>query len=210
MSGFSGINQFGSLTVNGQKLRFEDFDKDKNGEISKEEYDSVLKEMQLDSVELSGVDKNRDNVVSEDEFAIWEQKIQMQDAVNGMAGTISRDFAGKTQYLPNITTALKDYIEDFAKNYTDDVSKMAEDFKTALPAKYNQLKASVLSNDPDSAKSQVLDDIYTELTTDAKSKMPEATAKRIAKELEAEANKFLKTYKGANLYTELKLTTEVN
>ena len=204
MSGFSGINQFGSLTVNGQKLRFEDFDKDKNGEISKEEYDSVLKEMQLDSVELSGVDKNRDNVVSEDEFAIWEQKIQMQDAVNGMAGTISRDFAGKTQYLPNITTALKDYIEDFAKNYTDDVSKMAEDFKTALPAKYNQLKASVLSNDPDSAKSQVLDDIYTELTTDAKSKMPEATAKRIAKELEAEANKFLKTYKGANLYTDLK------
>ena len=37
MSGFSGINQFGSLYVNGQKLTFEDFDKDKNGEISQEE-----------------------------------------------------------------------------------------------------------------------------------------------------------------------------
>lgn len=212
MSGFIGINQFGSLTVNGQKLKFEDFDKDKNGEISKEEYDSVLKEMQLDSVELSNVDKNGDNVVSEEEFAVWEQKTQMQDAVNGMAGTISRDFAGKTQYLPDITNALKDYIEDFAKNYTEETSKMAEDFKASLPEKYNQLKASVLSNDPDTTKSQVLDEIYSELiskdSTKAETGIPETAAKRIAKELEAEADKFMKTYTGTNLAGDLKAHLE--
>lgn len=203
MNGFSGINQFGNLTVNGQKIRFEDFDKDKDGKISQEEYDSVMKEINLDTVELSTVDKNGNKEVSEDEFALWEQKAQMQDAVNNMAAAISRDFAGKTQYLTNITNALRDYIDDFANNYKgEDISKMAEDFKAALPTKYAELKASVLSNDPDTVKSNVLDEIYTQLTTGEN--LPADTAKRIAKELEAEANKFLKTYNGSNLEADLK------
>lgn len=203
MNGFSGINQFGNLTVNGQKIRFEDFDKDKDGKISQEEYDSVMKEINLDTVELSTVDKNGDKEVSEDEFALWEQKTQMQDAVNNMAAAISRDFAGKTQYLTNITNALRDYIDDFANNYKgEDISKMAEDFKAALPTKYAELKASVLSNDPDTVKSNVLDEIYTQLTTGEN--LPADTAKRIAKELEAEANKFLKAYNGSNLEADLK------
>lgn len=203
MNGFSGINQFGNLTVNGQKIRFEDFDKDKDGKISQEEYDSVMKEINLDTVELSTVDKNGDKEVSEDEFALWEQKTQMQDAVNNMAAAISRDFAGKTQYLTNITNALRDYIDDFANNYKgEDISKMTEDFKAALPTKYAELKASVLSNDPDTVKSNVLDEIYTQLTTGEN--LPASTAKRIAKELEAEANKFLKAYNGSNLEADLK------
>lgn len=202
MSGFSGINQFGSLTVNGKKLTFEDFDKDKNGEISKEEYDSVLKEMKLDTVELSTVDKNTDNVISQDEFALWEQKTQMQDAVNALASTISKDFAGKSQFLPQLTEALRDYIEEFALNYNEDVSGMAEAFKEALPEKYNSIKASVLASDPATVKSKVLDDIYTQLTTGEN--LPEATAKRIAKELETEANKFTKTYSGTSLESDLK------
>lgn len=215
MSGFSGINQFGSLTVNGQKLRFEDFDKDKNGEISKDEYNALLKEVQLDTVELSVVDKNGDETISEDEFSLWEQKIQMQDEVNNLSGTISKDFTGKTQYLTTITTALKDYIDDFANNYKgEDISKMAEDFKAALPTKYAELKASVLENDPDTAKSNVLDEIYTELTQPAARSgetaepLPAATAKRIAKELEAEANKFVKAYTGNNLAADLKAHLE--
>ena len=74
MSGFSGINQFGSLTTqSGQRLTFKDFDKDGDGTITQDEYDTVMKEMKLDAVELSGVDKNGDKVVSEDEFAEWEQ-----------------------------------------------------------------------------------------------------------------------------------------
>ena len=77
MSGFSGINQFGSLTTqSGQRLTFKDFDKDGDGTITQDEYDTVMKEMKLDAVELSGVDKNGDKVVSEDEFAEWNKKLK--------------------------------------------------------------------------------------------------------------------------------------
>ena len=106
MSGFGSINQFGSLTVNGKKLTFEDFDKDKNGEISTEEYNALLKEVKLDTLELSSVDKNGDQVLSTEEFGAWENKIAMQDVVNAMAGQISKDFTGKTQYLAEVKTAL--------------------------------------------------------------------------------------------------------
>lgn len=216
MSGFSGINQFGSLTTqSGQRLTFKDFDKDGDGKITQEEYDTVMNEMKLDSVELSSVDKNGDKEISEDEFAQWEQKTQMQTAVNDMAGTISKDFAGKTQYLAEVTTALKEYIEEFAASYTGDISGMAEAFKAALPAKYEEIKSNAVSNDPDTVKSNVLDEIYTDLTatkgegrTEAGESMPAATAKRIAKELEAEADKFIKAYKGENLQTDLKAHLE--
>ena len=216
MSGFSGINQFGSLTTqSGQRLTFKDFDKDGDGKITQEEYDTVMNEMKLDSVELSSVDKNGDKEISEDEFAQWEQKTQMQTAVNDMAGTISKDFAGKTQYLAEVTTALKEYIEEFAASYTGDISGMAEAFKAALPAKYEEIKSNAESNDPDTVKSNVLDEIYTDLTatkgegrTEAGESMPAATAKRIAKELEAEADKFIKGYNGENLQTDLKAHLE--
>ena len=216
MSGFSGINQFGSLTTqSGQRLTFKDFDKDGDGKITQEEYDTVMNEMKLDSVELSSVDKNGDKEISEDEFAQWEQKTQMQTAVNDMAGAISKDFAGKTQYLAEVTTALKEYIEEFAASYTGDISGMAEAFKAALPAKYEEIKSNAVSNDPDTVKSNVLDEIYTDLTatkgegrTEAGESMPAATAKRIAKELEAEADKFIKAYKGDNLQTDLKAHLE--
>ena len=216
MSGFSGINQFGSLTTqSGQRLTFKDFDKDGDGKITQEEYDTVMNEMKLDSVELSSVDKNGDKEISEDEFAQWEQKTQMQTAVNDMAGAISKDFAGKTQYLAEVTTALKEYIEEFAASYTGDISGMAEAFKAALPAKYEEIKSNAVSNDPDTVKSNVLDEIYTDLTAptvdsreESGESMPADTAKRIAKELEAEADKFIKGYNGDNLQTDLKAHLE--
>ena len=185
------------------------------GKTTLVEYDTVMNEMKLDSVELSSVDKNGDKEISEDEFAQWEQKTQMQTAVNDMAGTISKDFAGKTQYLAEVTTALKEYIEEFAASYTGDISGMAETFKAALPAKYEEIKSNAVSNDPDTVKSNVLDEIYTDLTatkgegrTEAGESMPAATAKRIAKELEAEADKFIKGYNGENLQTDLKAHLE--
>ena len=215
MSGFSGINQFGSLTTqSGQRLTFKDFDKDGDGTITQDEYDTVMKEMKLDAVELSGVDKNGDKVVSEDEFAEWEQKTEMQAAVNNMAGTISKDFSRKTSSLSEVSTALKEYFEEFAASYTGEVSGMAEAFKTALPAKYEEIKSSILSKDPNTIKSNVLDEIYTDLTEpkgDGRAEveaMPAATAKRIAKELEAEADKFIKGYNGENLQTDLKAHLE--
>ena len=212
MSGFNGINQFGSLTVNGQKIKFENFDKDKNGEISTEEYNNLLQEAKLDSVEFSSIDTDGDKVISEDELTIYDQKYQMQEAINNMAKTISSDFAGKSNYLAEVTSALKELIEDFAANYSGEISNMAEDFKTKLPDKYKEIKENILSNDPDTIKSKVLDEIYVLLTSNTEATknetqsntVSESAAKRIAKELEAEADKYIKEYKGTNLEEDLK------
>lgn len=212
MSGFGSINQFGNLTVNNKKLTFEDFDKDKNGEISTEEYNALLKEVKLDTVELSTIDKNGDQVLSTEEFAAWEQKIEMQDAVNSMAGQISKDFAGKTQYYTEVKEALTNFIEEFASTYTGDASGLAAAFKEALPAKYAEIKAEVLANDPSTVKSKVLDEVYADLTTAPADGQGEAldpaVAKRIATELEKEADKFIKSYKGTNLEADLKAHLE--
>lgn len=219
MSGFNGINQFGSLTVNGKKLTFEDFDKDKNGEITTEEYNSLLQEVKLDSVEFSSVDKDGDKVISEDELTIFDQKYQMQEAINNMSKTISSDFSGKSEYLAEVTTALKELIEDFAANYTGEVENMAKDFEAQLPEKYQEIKNNVLANDPDTVKSNVLDEIYAGLITPEQTRgengevipgeaLPESAAKRLAKELEAEADKYIKDYKGTNLAEDLKAHLE--
>ena len=176
-----------------------------------------MNEMKLDSVELSSVDKNSDKEISEDEFAQWEQKIQMQDKVNALAGTINKDFAGKSEYISQVTAELKDCIGEFANDYQGDISKMAQHFTESnyLQAQYQYIKTKILRNTPDTIKSNVLDEIYTDLTAptvdsreESGESMPADTAKRIAKELEAEADKFIKAYKGENLQTDLKAHLE--
>lgn len=217
MSGFSGINNFGSLTTaSGQRLIFKDFDVNSDGKVTKEEYDKVLKEMDLDKVDLSTNDKNKDNVLSEDEFATWEQKIAMQDAVNAMAGQIAQDFAGNASGLTSITSALKDYIETFSANYKGDAANMAEAFKEILPQQYETLKNNITSGSPDTIKSRVIEDMYNEIVGGSDSTrgkegandIPDAAAKAIGKALDTEATKFVKSYKGNNLEVDLKAHLE--
>ena len=217
MSGFSGINNFGSLTTaSGQKLTFKDFDVNSDGKVTKEEYDKVLKEMNLDTVDLSTNDKNKDNVLSENEFATWEQKIAMQDAVNAMAGQIAQDFAGNSSGLTSITSALKDYIETFSANYKGDAANMAEAFKEILPQQYETLKNNITSDSPDTIKSRVIEDTYNEIVSGSDSTrgkegaddIPAAAAKAIGKALDTEATKFVKAYKGNNLEADLKAHLE--
>ncbi len=205
MSGFNGINNFGSLTTaSGQKLTFKDFDVNSDGKVTKEEYDKVLKEMNLDTVDLSTNDKNKDNVLSENEFATWEQKIAMQDAVNNLAGTISKDFANDVTGITAITTALKEYIDEYASKYTGkDVAKMSEDFAKTLPKKYETLKANIQENSNNTIKSTVLENMYNEILK-SDSNITETAAKSIAKALDTEATKFIKEYKGTNLEADLK------
>ena len=79
------INLFGSLTSKktGEVLKFEDFDTDKDGKISENEYAKIRKQIaKTDRVELSTVDKDEDKEVSKEEFATWQQEIEMQNAVN--------------------------------------------------------------------------------------------------------------------------------
>ena len=142
------INAFGSLTTSaGKKLEFKDFDKNGDGKISEEEYNSLLKEVQLDNVEMSSVDKNDDKMIDEKEFTSWENKIEMQNAVNDMAKQIAVDFAGvNPSTIKILQNELKYFIEDFAKDYKG--TNIVEDFKKALPEKYEELKAGLLNETP--------------------------------------------------------------
>ena len=207
MSGFSGINQFGSLTThNGTKVDYkyllEKYDADGNGEISKDEFNTAIKEEKLDKVDFASINKNGDEVVDENEMAVYEQKYKMQEAVNAMSAQITKDFSGtKSQYIAQVTLELTNYITEFANNYQGEVSGMAEAFSKELPTKYTQIKKNVLANDPSSFKSQVLDEILNKtygseacVTTiaDGGGAISKTAQKKIATALEAEANKYIK------------------
>ena len=208
MSGFSGINNFGSLTTqNGTKVDYkyllEKYDADGNGEISTDEFNTAIKEEKLDKVELSKVNTNGDEVIDEKEMSVYEQKYKMQEAVNAMSAQITKDFSGsaKSKYIAQVTLELTNYITEYANNYQGDVSGMAEAFSKELPTKYTQIKKNILANEPSSFKSQVLDDILNKtygseasVTTraDGGGTISETAQKKIATALEAEANKYIK------------------
>lgn len=205
MSGFSGINQFGSLTTqNGTRVDYkyllEKYDADGNGEISKDEFNTAIKEEKLDKVELSSVNTNGDDTIDENEMGVYEQKYKMQEAVNAMSAQITKDFSGnvKSKYIAQVTLELTNYITEYANNYQGDISGMAEDFSKELPTKYTQIKKNVLANEPSSFKSQVLDEIVNNLQTGVTTKaegaetISDTTLIKMGKLLETEANKYIK------------------
>ena len=205
MSGFSGINQFGSLTTqNGTRVDYkyllEKYDADGNGEISKDEFNTAIKEEKLDKVELSSVNTNGDDTIDENEMGVYEQKYKMQEAVNAMSAQITKDFSGnvKSKYIAQVTLELTNYITEYANNYQGDISGMAEAFAKELPTKYTQIKKNVLANEPSSFKSQVLDEIVNNLQTGVTTKaegaetISDTTLIKIGKLLETEANKYIK------------------
>ena len=209
-NGFTGINAFGNITKNNYKELIEKYDADKNGELSTKELQTALKEENItDTIDISTIDTNNDNKIDESEMAIYEQKYQMQQAVNDMAKTITQDFSGdKSKYLETVTTDLKNYITDFAnqylKDHPNDVSGtgMAEAFKEALPVKYDDIKKVVLANDPSTFKSAVLDNVLAELNpayspavdgTTPKG-ISDTAQKKIGQALEKEMNAYIKAH----------------
>lgn len=205
MSGFSGINQFGSLTTqNGTRVDYkyllEKYDADGNGEISKDEFNTAIKEEKLDKVELSSVNTNGDDTIDENEMGVYEQKYKMQEAVNALSAQITKDFSGnvKSKYIAQVTLELTNYITEYANNYQGNISGMAEAFSKEFPTKYEEIKKNVLANEPSSFKSQVLDDIINDLQTTgiAKAEGTETISNtaltKIGKSLETEANKYIK------------------
>ncbi len=226
------IRAFGNLTTQaGQQIKFEDFDKNGDGKVSEEEYNTALKEYDLDAVELSKVDTNGDKTVSNEEFQVWEQKIKMEEALAPYIQQVTTDFIGaNSTYAADMTAALRELIDKFAEEYTNQgnlVSNMAQEFEAALPAKYEELKTGILENTPEALAqreaqekadivSGVLDEMLEELKSQATSKStatgePEMNdtaageyVKTLGALLEKEANAFIAEYTGSNLEAALK------
>lgn len=207
---FSGINRFGSLTTqNGVKLDYktlvEKYD-DGDGKISLAEFRNAVYEEKLDHVDLSTVNSGQDNEITEDEMAVYEQKYQMQEAVNAMKAQITKDFSGgsRPQYFSSLTRELTNYITEFADNYSKenaDVSGMAEAFKAALPAKYAEIKRNILKDDPSLFRSEVLDNMVERFIQDygryrynstESDEIRNRIKEKYAITIEAEADKYIK------------------
>ena len=205
MSLFNGINQFVNFEINGKKLAFSDIDKDNNGEISTEEYNSLLEEVKLDSIDFKTLDTNSDNLISNDEFLKYEKKLEIQEVVNNYSKTIAIDFAGKSDCIVQLNTELKDLINDFVDNYSGDLSEMVKDFEEQFTVKYEEIKNSIMVGDVNTIKSKVLDEVYSNYlkVENAENQIDSSSLKQFALMLESEANNFIKNYKGDSLEKDL-------
>ena len=144
MSGLNGINVFGSLTskVTGEKISFEDlkkFDVDGNGEISSTELNTAKNELKLDSLNFKTIDSNGDKTITEEEFNLIEQKVAIQDAVNEKLQEVY-DSPTLQKYLTDVKNELNIFMQSYISEYTDDVSAMADGFKTQLESKFQEIK----------------------------------------------------------------------
>lgn len=202
----NGFNLFGTLTNKaGEVLKFEDFDKDGDGVISTEEFKTLLEENEIDTVELSTVDENHDKEMSEEEFAAWEQKVQMQAAVNELLGQIAKDFSD-SQYIPTVMDKLKEFLATYARDYGRgyDINDMAAKFKEELPAKYEEIKNEIINSMPKNILSRVVEELYVEQLKTLDVEVPKETKKEFGKSLETLANVFIEQYAGENLEADLK------
>ena len=212
-----GFNVFGSLTVNGKRLTFKDFDTNNDGKISEEEFESLLQKEECDTLELSSLDTDDDKIVTEEEFSDFEKKIEIQEALNALQATIAKDFTGNlAQYAQEVISALRFFAKEFVDNYTGK-GDMVADFKAVLPAKYEEIKTNILNNTPEAkAKreaeekqrimSETLDNLYEQLLNQLSAQYPDLAAEianDICKSVEASVRKFVNNYTGISLETDL-------
>ena len=217
-----GLNVFGSLTVNGKNLKFEDFDTNKDGHISESEFTALLEREECDTLELSSFDANGDKVITEEEFADFEAKSQIQEALYELSGKIAQDFIGdNAKYASEAMAQLREFAKEFVASYTGN-GDMVTDFKAVLPAKYEEIKNNILEHTPEAeaaraenqkqqAKSDVLDIVYETLYQELSKLYPDLAkdmTRTICKKLEAEANKFIASYTGESLREDLQAHLE--
>jgi ribosomal protein S20 len=220
MSGIDGLNVFGSLTAaNGKRVDLKDFDANNDGVVSAEEWEQGIKDFELDKLELSTADANGDKIIDEDEFAVLEQKADIQAALNEYQATIAKDFTGENaEYAKNVQDRLKEYATDFVAKYTGEIKDMATQFKADLPDKYAEIKEDILNQTPEALatkkeaeqkaiKSKVIEQIVTTISNDTNSgyssTVSKAVAKAVGKKLEGFAADFIKNYTGDDLEADL-------
>lgn len=137
----------GDFTISiGKTFTFKDFDLNNDEKITQEEYNQVLKDNKIDSIELSNGSNENIQILSENDLKKYEQKMKMKKYVKELDSTISRDFIGQnSKYITTIKSLLNDYLDNYASTYKNDISNMSNNFKKTLDAKYQELKSAILS-----------------------------------------------------------------
>ena len=146
MSGINNVS-FGALTA---KIKFENFDLDKNGYITQEELQILLGKEQYDILDLSTMGNGEDIKITQKDYEIWQQESIMIEQLDAMKAQAARDLVGQdVDDIKNFIEAQNNYEQDFIEKYSkthNDVSGMAKEFIKELPQKYNELKRDALTN----------------------------------------------------------------
>lgn len=238
MSEISGLNIFGNLTAkNGVKLTFNDINLNKDGKISEEELNTLLKANDIDTVQLSNIDNNDDKMISEDEFVLYKYKMQIQEQLNNFQGKISMDFSGELSTLiPNVIAQLKDLTNIFVENNISNPKKMVEDYKVELPLNYEKIKANILATQTEPTEetspattapveggntttneivSRVLDEIVSAYMDELAETVPNITTEQIeaggqalGHRLETIITNYVANYTGNNLEADIRAYVE--
>ena len=220
MTNSQGVT-FGMLTASARGISFKELDVNQDGTVTKEEAASVLKQKNLDILDLSSMDKDADQKVTEQEYILWDQEQRMSDILTRVKNTIARDFIGRSQDdIMEVISRLDDYMKTFIADYTasgGDVTKMAASFEKSLPSKYEEIKNDIKNNNTDAIKDRVVNDVIEFVINDSKSVdssyrqlLDKHTndftdnSKRLFKDvLSSEADEFIQGYKGNNLEADL-------
>lgn len=212
---------FGSLTArSAHQINFEVFDVDKDGIITQEELTSVLEKNELDVLDLSVIDKDADQKVTEEEYILWQQESEIHEITEKMKEQASKDLVGKSPAdIKKFMDKLSDYEKAFEEEYkksNKDISQMSKVYKKQIPTKYSELRRDVLMNTQDAIKERVIENVISRFLENDKqtgglfmsylgdnNTLSDNAKRLLSKELGKEADKFIKKYDGDNLEEDL-------
>ena len=219
MTNSQGVT-FGALTMITHNITFEKIDTDGDGFISEEELNVVAEKNNIDLLDLSCMDKDADSKVTEDEYILWQQESEISRLTEEMKTQITKDLVGQDaddikKAISLLDENMKSFIKEHSKN--GDISKMAKLYSSELSQKYSEIKSNVMKNTKSAIKDRVLDNVvkyvekssktgggqYAQLVYDKETGLSDNAKRLLSNELEKEADKFIKSYTGDDLESEL-------
>lgn len=221
MSGMQNIS-FGALTAkNVGQVNFENFDLDKDGIITQSELETALGKEQFDLLDLSSIDKNADQKVTQEEYELWTQEAEMLEYLETLKTQAARDLVGQdADDIKNFVDKLTEYEKLFVENYTKthkNINGMAADFVKDISKKYTDIKKEVMTNTKTAVMSRVVDNVINIFLEEDKkngnaflglveknaTSLSDNARRLLTNELTREAEKFIKRYEGENLEADL-------
>lgn len=199
--GIDGLNNFGSLTTqNGKRLTFKDFDLNRDGQISEEEFNTVLKDNKIDTVELSSIDKNEDKIITQEEFSLMEMEARVnEDYLRIIDSLPSRLFGANEKYIPQVTANLKAFAEGLIEKLKNNPQAYN---RNDLYKAYEQIMNDVVWNNPQVIKSRVLDEVYDAILPELSVPydMKDIVATELLDRLQPLADEYIKTHPNYSSY----------
>ncbi len=171
MSSTIGISTFGSLTSKtGRKVTFAEFDKNGDNVISTSEFNSLVKELNLDKLSFKTVDTNGDNKISQEEFNLWDQKVQIQDFINNKLAFLASETALSSSQKSEIKSQLMSFFNEYIEQ-NKDKSLNPSQFSKLLEQKYREIKENCINTAKTTAKTNAINSVKPSLSARIKSKV---------------------------------------